>query len=190
MGIVFACVAVLLFGVVDRELPPQITPIAELDSVEQFRHAEVLQVRRDFGQSNVNVALDAWMPQHDDERIDAVRVWWSDEFDRYPFNAHVRKHLGIETRRVAPSRWRIAVAGDGKRFAFDVALHEGRPAVFADVVLDDGRVVRGCRAHDAFLQARRFLGIPIGIAAMTVSCTDHEGTRHRGSIPMRRTRRR
>lgn len=171
---------------VERELPPRVTPIVELASVDRFRHAEVIQIERDFGRRNVNVALDAWMPAGKPKRIAAVRLWWSDAIDRFPFNDRVRRHVAIHTRRVRPDRWRITVAGDDQSIAFYVAMHRGRPALFADVVVAGGRVVRLCRADSATLHARRILGIPVGLGAMAVTCTASDGTRHRGTVRTRR----
>jgi hypothetical protein len=182
VAVLTAIVATVMLSSLDRELPPRITPIADLDALEQFRHTEVLQVERDFGQPNVNVALDAWTPVHDAGRIDGVRVWWSDEVDRYPFNARVRKQLAIDYRRVRADRWRIRVGGARKHFVFEVALHEGRPAVFADVTVAGGGVVRRCRADSAQLYALRVLGIPVGLREMVVTCTAPDGTVHRGTV--------
>jgi len=177
-----AMVATVTLGSVELELPQGITPIADLDAVDRMRHAEVLQVERDFGQPNVNVAVDAWMPADDAKRIDAVRLWWSDEVDRYPFSDDVRRHLTIDYRRMKPSWWRIRVIGRHQSFAFDVALHDGRPAVFADVTLPSGRLVQHCRADSAQLHARRILGIPVGLRSMDVTCTARDGTVHHGSV--------
>jgi hypothetical protein len=174
--------AIVAATTIDRALPLDVTAIADLGAVEQLRHTEVLQVRRDFGRPNVNVALDAWTPHDDAGKIDGVRLWWSDEVDRYPFSTRMLRHLDIDYRRLGPHRWRVSVAGDGKRFAFDVALHDGRPAAFADVVLPGGRVVRRCRASSAELSARRILGIPVGVKRLVVTCTAPDGAQHRGAV--------
>ena len=192
MGITLSVFAVLASTPLQHELPLQVTPIADVSAVADLRHDEVLQVVRDFGRPEVNIALDAWRPADDTARIDAVRVWWSDDVDRFPFNDRVLRHLVIDYQRVRPDRWRIRVEGDHKRFVFDVALHEGRAAVFADVALADGTIVRGCRAEAAQLRAQRFLGIPVGIDEMLVHCEDRAGARHRGRLrmqPIGRTRR-
>ncbi len=173
----------------EQELPLQVTPIEALD-VDDARHTEVLQVVRDFGRPEVNIAVDAWMPEGDAARIDAVRLWWSDDVDRFPFNDRVLRHLVIDYRRVRPDRWKIRVAGDGMGFTFVVALHEGRPALFADVVRDDGHVVKACRADSALLRARRFLGIPIGLDTMLVRCSGPDGVAHRGRLHLAQPRRR
>lgn len=164
------------------DIPMRVTPIEDLGAPEGVRHAEVLQVRRDFGQPHVNVALDAWMPERAPRRIEAVRVWWSDPVDRFPFSEQARRHLDLDYRRLGPSDWKISVVGDDKRFTFDVALHQGRPAAFADVVLPDGRVVPRCRATTAQLYARRFLRIPVGVHSMIVTCTAPDGTIHRAPV--------
>ena len=164
------------------DIPLQVTPIEALGVSEDIRHAEVLQVRRDFGQRDVNVALDAWMPERAPQRIDAVRVWWSDAIDRFPFSEQARRHLDLDYHRLGPSHWKIAVTGDDKRFVFDVALYRGRPAAFADVVLPNGKVVRRCRASAAQLYARRFLRIPVGVHSMVVTCTAPDGAIHRAPV--------
>lgn len=168
--------------------PIGITAIAELDTAALL-HTEVLQVRRDFGSVGVNVALDAWTARDRSDRIDAVRMWWSDDVDRYPFSAKMLERMAVEYRRVAPERWRVGVGGEGKRVSFDVTLHEGKPAAFVDVEVQDGRVVRNCRAASARLHARRMLGIPIGLKVIEVTCTAPDGNVHRGSVPMRDIRR-
>jgi hypothetical protein len=189
MHLLFALVATLGMDALERDLPLDVTPIADLDSLEAMRHTEVLQVRRDFGRPNVNVALDAWV-NADAKSIDGVRVWWSDEVDRYPFSEKMLRHLAIDYDRVAPERWRVSVTGDGKQFAFDVALHEGRPAAFADVALPGGRSIKCCRARSASLHARKIFGIPIGVKSMVVTCTAPDGTEHRGALrPVRAKRR-
>jgi len=172
----------------EQELPLQVTPIESLD-VDAAQHAEVLQVVRDFGRPEVNIAVDAWIPAGDAARIDAVRLWWSDDVDRFPFNDRVLRHLVIDYRRVQPDRWKIRVAGDGMDLSFVVALHDGRPALFADVVRDDGRVVKACRTESALLLARRFLGIPIGLDAMLVRCSGPDGTTHRGRLQLQKPKR-
>lgn len=182
MGISLPLLAALATTPFERELPLQVTPIAELSAVADMRHHEVLQVVRDFGRPEVNIAVDAWRPADDDARIDAVRLWWSDDVDRFPFNDRVLRHLVIDYQRVRADRWRIRVEGDHKRFVFDVALFADQPALFADVELDDGSIVRSCRADAAQLQAQRFLGIPVGIDRMLVRCTDRDGKRHRGRL--------
>lgn len=174
----------------EHELPLQVTPIGDLATVQDMRHDEVLQVVRDFGRPEVNIAVDAWRPVGGDARIDAVRLWWSDDVDRFPFNDRVLRHLVIDYQRMRPDRWHIRVEGDHKRFEFDVALHEGRAAIFADVALADGTIVHDCRAGAAQLRAQRFLGIPVGLDRMVVHCTDEGGTRHRGELRIQSLKRR
>lgn len=182
MAILLAWIAALTLSSVDTLLPPQVTPIAELAIPRRLRHAEVIQIERDFGRSDVNVALDAWIPAHDPTRIEGVRLWWSDEVDRYPFSDRLRRRVAIRYEQVRRDRWRVTVGGEGQRVVFDVALHEGRPALFADVMVRGNRVVRQCRADAALLKARRILGIPVGLRSMVLMCTAPDGTRHRGIV--------
>jgi len=69
-----------------------------------------------------------------------------------------------------------------QRFAFDIVIHDGRPAVFADIVLPGGRLVRHCRADAAQLRARRILGIPDGLQSLAVACTTSDGKVHHGRV--------
>lgn len=153
------------------ELPLGVTPIADLDAATDLRHAEVLEVHRDFGQPGVDIALDAWMAADGSDRIESVRLWWSDEVDRYPFSARMRKRIDIDYRRLRPDRVRVTVAGQGRRFAFDVALVEGRPVALAKVKPAGRPPVRDCRVDTAQLHARRVLGIPVGLQSMIVVCS-------------------
>lgn len=172
------------------EVPRGVTPIAELGAVDRLEHAEVLQVRRDFGQPDVNVALDAWLPRDGSHRIDAVRLWWSDAVERFPFSEGVYERLAIDVRRLSPERWRVTLNGEGQRVAFDVALDGDEPVALADVTLPDGRVERDCRVDAAQLYARRVLGIPVGLRSMIVSCTATDGAVHRAPVASDRAGRR
>jgi hypothetical protein len=169
--------------------PAEVTPIEELGAADGSTHVEILAVTRDFGHDGVDVALDAWMPTregHDapPRRIDDVRIWWTDHIDRYPFSERTRRRLSIEYQRLGPARWRIEVAGRGRQrgFVFDVRLHEGRPAAFADVVLPDGREVHDCRAQAATLYAQRVFGLVVGLREMVVTCVAPDGAVHRAEI--------
>ena len=161
--------------------PTGVTPITELDTVEQMRHFEVVEVRRDFGKPGVHVALDAWVAVGK-ERIDAVKLWWSDGVDRYPFSESLRRRISLNYDRVAADHWRITIAGGGDRITFDLELEDGRPAAYTDVVLPDGRLVRHCRTKVAKLYARRFLDMPVGLHSMVVICTDESGVNHRAEV--------
>jgi 5-carboxymethyl-2-hydroxymuconate isomerase len=187
MVVRFALAAAVSLGSVDTEVPPRVTPIVELATADRLRHAEVIRIERDFGRENVDVAIDAWMPAHDARRIEGVRMWWSDDVDRYPFSDRLRERLGIRYRRVRPDRWRVSVRAEGQRVTFDVALQGGRPRVLADVIIPGNRLVRQCRVDAAHLQARRVLGIAVGLRKMAVTCTGRSGKRHRGTVrPSRR----
>ncbi len=163
--------------------PPGITPIETLAEDENAKHVEVLRVRRDFGHPSVDVVLDAWMPPSDAHRIDDLRIWWSDELDRYPFSARTREYVHVAYDRRGPARWRVAVTGPGVRgLSFEVRLHEGQPAAFGDVVLPSGRRIRDCRAHTATLRGRRLFGEVVGLGSMVVTCTDRDGKVHRARV--------
>lgn len=164
--------------------PPGITPIDALEPDPATHHVEVLRVRRDFGHPSVDVVLDAWMPA-EAARVDDVRLWWSDELDRYPFSAMTRQYVDLAFDRLGPAHWRVHVGNRRRRsstLTFDVRLHEGRPAAFADVVLRGGRKVEGCRVHEATLHGRRLFGKLIGLGSMMVTCTDDDGRVHRAEM--------
>jgi hypothetical protein len=78
------------------------------------------------------------------------------------------------------------MAGDRKEYRFSVEADEHAvPAVFADVQLADGSIVARCRCDRALLVARRVLGVPVGIAALTVHCTDADATPREGTVTYR-----
>src|SRR5688572_22533335 len=82
-------------------IPQGPTAATEL-STKAFRHHEVLRIRRDFGMDHWEIALDGWLSQAVDGRIEDVRLWWvnTDEADRRkPFSAYLRRHLVFEVRR-------------------------------------------------------------------------------------------
>ncbi len=169
--------------------PPGITPIRHLVEDETARHVEVLRVRRDFGHPSVDVVLDAWMPPPSAaaaaSRIDDLRIWWSDEVDRYPFSERTRAYVELTYDRRGPAHWQVGVAsarGRSLGFNFDVRLHQGRPAAFVNVVLPGGRRVSDCRAHAATLHGRRLFGTVVGLGSMLVTCTDGSGRVHRGRV--------
>jgi hypothetical protein len=89
-------------------------------------------------------------------------------------------------QRAGESTLLVRMAGDGKEYRFSAEVDEhATPAVFADVQLADGSTVAHCRCDDALLVARRVIGIPVGIAALTVHCTDAEATPREGTVPYR-----
>src|SRR5688572_7139712 len=124
----FAIVAAMAVSQSPPVPPLQVTPIEQLGA-GNTRHVELLQVRRDFGKPNVNIAIDAWIAP-DARSIHTVRVWWSDAIDRYPFNARVQRRVRVAYRALGPQKWQISVVGDEKRFLFDVELRGRRPVLF------------------------------------------------------------
>lgn len=164
-------------------IPDKTTPIEELPKACALQHAEVIQVRRDFGKPKVNVALDAWMAPGE-HKIEALQLWWTDPKDRYPFGRLARAHLKTRSSRLGPAHWRMELQGDGQTFSFDVELEADGPAAYATVVLPDGSEVPRCRGTEAKLHARKFLGIPVGLRAMVVTCTAPNGATHRAPIKM------
>jgi hypothetical protein len=163
-------------------------PPAEL-STEQFSHHELLRIDRDFGMAHWEIALDGWLPREPTGRIEELRLWWVDTTDgdrRKPFSAHLRRYLEFGYDHRKGGALAVRMAGDHKEYLFTVELdHAGTPVVFADVTLADGTLVRHCRCQSGRLLARRMLGLPIGIRALDVRCTDDRARPRVGSVPYR-----
>jgi hypothetical protein len=157
-------------------------------STAKFRHHEVLRIRRDFGMDHWEIALDGWSTRAVDGHIADVRLWWVNTKDaerRKPFSAYLRRYIEFEHRRADKGTLAIRMAGDRKEYLFTVEIDDGAPAVFADVQLADGSTVPHCRCHRGRLVARRVFGIPVGIAALQVHCTDATQGKHDGAVPYR-----
>lgn len=169
-------------------IPNGPTPVEEL-STKKLRHDEVLRIRRDFGKAEWEIALDGWSSHATRGHLEHVRLWWVNTEDgerRKPFNAYLRRYLELDVQRAGDSALLVRMAGDGKEYRFSVEVDEhAAPAAFVDVQLADGSTVAHCRCHHARLVARRVLGIPVGIAALTVRCTDADATLREGTVPYR-----
>jgi hypothetical protein len=176
-------------GPMTTHVPLAETAVTEL-APEGLLHREVLRIDRDFGKPQFDIVVDTWMDADTRAALVDVRMWWvkTDAQDRRsPFSAKLRRYLDLETRAEAPARWQLEMRGDRKEFAFAVEIDgRGRPAAFVDVVTDDGRKIQHCRTTSAKLRARRLLGIPIGVAALDVTCVDANGRRQRGEVRYRK----
>ncbi|MBC8072888.1 MAG: hypothetical protein IAG13_31490 [Deltaproteobacteria bacterium] len=184
-SIVFA----LLAGVhAPARAPRGPAPPSEL-STDELRHHEVLRIDRDFGMAHWEIALDGWLPRERTGRIAELRLWWVDTGDgdrRKPFSAHLRRYIDFGYDKAEGSALAVRMAGDHKEYLFTVELDgEGAPVVYADITLDDGTRVDRCRCASGRLLARRVLGMPIGIQALRVKCTDARGKPRAGSVPYR-----
>jgi len=172
------------------QIPYAKTDVADL-STSQLRHNELLRIRRDFGKPEWEIALDSWVPRARPNAIADVRIWWvkTDNNDqRRPLG---RKYVKLERRWLGPDRLEVDLLGAGKRFSFIVEREDGRPPrVFATIEKKDGTVVEHCRATRGKLSARRFLGIPVGLRNLRVTCVDDAGRWHGGNLPYSRARRR
>jgi hypothetical protein len=177
-----------LAGGAAHGLPSGPTPAAEL-STKDFSHHEFLRIDRDFGMSQWQIALDGWLPRTRVGHLEDVRLWWvnTDKDDhRKPFSRHLRRFIEFDYERGGAGTLKVRLAGDRKEYRFSVEVDAaGVPAVFADVTLDDGAVVPRCRCASGRLLARRVLGIPVGIAALSVQCTDDADATHEGVVPFR-----
>lgn len=135
------------------------------------------------------IVLDGWSLRSARGHLEHVQMWWVNTDDgesRKPFNAYLRRYLELDVRRADESTLLVRLAGDRKEYQFSVEVDEqATPAVFADVQLADGSTVTHCRCDRALLVARRVLGVPVGIAALTVRCIDAEAIPHEGTVPYR-----
>ncbi len=168
---------------------PQGASVVERLSTKKLRHHEVLRIRRDFGMEHWEIVLDGWLSRGAAGHIADVRLWWANTDDadrRKPFSAYLRRYIAFEHRRADTGALVVRMAGDHKEYAFTVELDDvGAPKVYADVELADGSTVAHCRCAHGRLVARRVLGIPVGIAALEVRCTDARGQAHDGVVPHR-----
>jgi hypothetical protein len=149
-------------------------------------HHEVLRIQRDFGQRSFLVVIDAWSPEASHDQLKEIRMWWLNERkedERSPFGRGVRKHVDIVYTQTAPDAWVVELRGDDKRMAFSVELDgKGKPSAFGTIITPAGQRVEHCRAVTSTLVARRFLGIPIGLDHLAVTCVDEDGDLHRGAL--------
>jgi hypothetical protein len=189
MRLVLAAVLALVrpTGGVDA-IPRGPAPLEKL-STKELRHDEVLRIRRDFGMAHWEIALDGWSSRAARGHLEHVRLWWVNTDDgesRKPFSAYLRRYLELDVQRAGESKLLVRMAGDRKEYQFSVEADEhATPVVFVDVQLADGSTVAHCRCDRALLVARRVLGVPVGIAALTVSCTDADAITREGTVPYR-----
>jgi hypothetical protein len=167
-----------------ERIPMAATPASAL-STEELAHTELLRIARNFGKESFQIALDAWVPTAQPDRLADVRLWWarSDRSgERSPFGEGTKSHFEIEYEQPAPDHWRVLMKSGGKTFAFDVEVGEGGvPGAFTEVDVGPRRIPH-CRTSSGTLHARRLLGAPIGIRKLDVQCVDDEGTSHQGSV--------
>lgn len=178
----------LLLAPATSGVPSVPTAAAEL-STKTLRHHPLLRIDRDFGKAQWEIALDGWLPREGTDRVQDVRLWWVNTAEadrRKPFSRHLSRVLQFSYVRDADGSLRVTLAGDGKEYVFTVALDvEGTASVFADVQLADTTIVSRCRCDSGRLLARRVIGIPIGIEALSVRCSDAAGTMHDAVVPYR-----
>jgi len=164
------------------------TPVTQL-APRGLRHHEALRIERDFGKPEFELVVDAWSETAHGELAD-VRLWWvktTANDRRSPLSQKSERYVDIDVQRNGPDEMRVRVRGTGREFEFAVELDDtGKAAVYMDVVKSDGTAVDHCRTVSSKLTARRVLGIPVGLGALTVSCIDDAGHRIRGRADMRR----
>lgn len=144
---------------------------------------EVLRISRDFGKPHFSLAIDAWL---DGERLDDARLWWvntGEQDRRKPLGKLIERLVKLQYRRVSGTTLSVVVAGDGKEFTFTVELgQDGSVGAYVPVDTEAGAYVPRCRAESARLLARRALGLPVGIARISVTCRDDGGAVHSGQV--------
>lgn len=153
-------------------------------------HHEALRIERDFGKPDFELVVDAWTSDASPDALADVRLWWvktSAADRRSPLSSRSKKYVDIETTEHAKDAWSLKLRGDRKEFRFAIELDgAGRAHAFTDIIGDDGRQIRHCRATGGTLQARRLLGIPVGIDALVVDCIDDRGRAQRGRAIVRK----
>lgn len=183
----------LLTSTASAPLLPYAEISAEALAPDGIRHQEALRIDRDFGKPEFDLVVDTWMPERNPSAFADVRLWWvktTAADRRSPLSTRAQKYVEIDTEAQGPDRWLLAVTGDHKRFAFEVELgDDGEAAVFTDIVDERGERVEHCRARSGFLHARRFMGLPVGIARLSIACVDDQGRTRNGNAIMDRVRR-
>lgn len=172
------------------QIPYGKTDVVDLTTA-QLQHTELLRIKRDFGKPEWEIALDSWVPRAHASAIADVRVWWvkTDSNDqRRPFG---KKYVQLERRWLDTDTLEVDLLGAGKRFSFTVEREQGKvPRAFATIVKKDGTVIEHCKATRGKLRARRFLGIPVGLRDLRLTCIDEAGRWHGGKLPYTKTPRR
>ncbi len=182
----------LILGPSTAALPHAETACDAL-SPSGLAHHEALRIDRDFGKPEFDLVVDAWTKSAAPMELADVRLWWvktTADDRRSPLSTRSKKYVEVETIEHGPDAWSLKLRGDHKEFSFDVEIDQGGEAeVFTDIVTDDGREIRHCRATAGRLRARRVLGIPIGIDTLVVDCIDERGQARQGRAAVRKLRR-
>ena len=180
-----------LTGFTTTVLPYSKTAADDL-SPPGWSHHEVLRLGRDFGDADFKVAIDSWVSTRAPDEIAELRFWWVNadlDDERSPFGSKLRRHIGLEFVENGPDDWTVKLQGNRKEFVFDVELDPaGNVAAFADIVTQTG-VIQHCRAERGTFVARRFLGIPVGLKRLAITCVDTDGQRHEGVLHYRKLKR-
>ncbi len=176
-------------GLTSNLVPYATTKVPDL-APRGLIHHEVLRIAKDVGDNNYKIVVDAWSSSVTPKSLDEVRFWWvkTDSHDeRRPWSSRIQKYVQLDFQENAPDDWTVRLLGDRKQFEFDVEIDdEGHAHAYAGVTNSYGERVPHCRATTARFEARRFLGIPVGLKRLKVTCFDDQGTRHNGIVPYRR----
>ena len=165
-------------------IPMAATAVADLNT-QQLAHHELLRIERDFGKPQFVIALDAWVTTAAPKQLADTRLWWSrtDKNDeRSPFGPGTKRHFEIAYDQPADNRWDVHLVSDDKKFTFHIEVDDaGEPHAYATIQTTQGTIDH-CKASTGVLHARKVLGLPVGIDALDVDCTDDAGKPQRGSV--------
>lgn len=185
--------ALLLGFSLSPRVPWVETDVANL-APDGLLHQEVLRIDPDFGNNHHDIVVDSWMLADEPDSLFEVRMWWlhsKDNDERSPFGKGVRRFVDLDYERKSADRFGVVLRGERRAWSFDVVLgDEGEAIAIADVTTSDGTVVKNCQADSAKLLVRRVMGLPVGIKGLSVTCHDARGTKHRGTLPEHKVKRR
>ncbi|TPV93743.1 MAG: hypothetical protein B7733_18940 [Myxococcales bacterium FL481] len=175
---------VALLGVsMGLPLPPARDTQPQALSTPALEHVEVLRIHRDFGQARYLIALDGWVARTDLPQLAGLRLWWLDlarDDVRFPFEPWIHRAVEISYLDVSERRHTVTLRTDDLAFVFAVELDDsGQVRVHAPARTAQGSSAR-CEVRGARMLARRFLGVPTGVAEIRLRCRSPHGGSWRG----------
>ena len=144
-------------------------------------HQTVLRIDTDIRTDGYDIVIDGWV---DEQELAEVRIWWLNPAkadQRSPFGSGVTRYVTIGYERLDDDGWRVRMEARKRQFDFAIRLEKGTAVAYASVDTPDGHV-QNCRVTDSRLVAKKFLGLPIGLDTITVTCVDPDGKVRAGSL--------